>query len=278
MTTAIPAEAFAHGDARRYRRGCRCRPCTRALTAEVRRNGFFRATGRGAHIAPDRAADHVRALREAGLRDGDIMAAARIVPSVLYKILRGAGRIHRDTERRILAVPIPTAPGAGCGSLVDGTGTHRRLQALVAAGWPAAQLGNRLGGAHRQQIAYLLNGRGTGRVELHTAQRIEALFQELDRLRPEDNGVAPDVVLLTRQLAASKGWHPAVVWDDIDDPTEKPNYGAKASRADAVVEDTAELAREGYNREAIALRLGISWDAVRLAHSRKGIPMPEVAP
>jgi hypothetical protein len=277
VTTAIPAEDFAHGDARRYRRRCRCTPCVRAATAEAKRNEFLRATGRGALLAPDRSADHVRALRNAGLRDADILQAARIVPDQLYRIMRGAGKIHRNTERRVLAVPIPEAVGAGSSSLVDGTGTHRRLQALVAAGWPAAQLGNHPGVAHRQQMTYLLHGLGTGRVELHTALRIRDLFHGLDGRRPEDNGIAPHIAQRARQLAGRRGWHPAIVWDDIDDPFEKPNYGAKVSRVDAVVEDTAELVREGYSREAIALRLGISWDAVRVAHSRKGVDLPEVA-
>jgi hypothetical protein len=47
----------------------------------------------------------------------------------------------------------------------------------------------------------------------------------------------------------------------------------KRRRAD-VVTDTAELAELGLTGEQIAVRLGISWDGLQLAHRRAGVPVP----
>jgi hypothetical protein len=53
-----------------------------------------------------------------------------------------------------------------------------------------------------------------------------------------------------------------------------PNH---QERAASIVEDTAELVRHGLTRERIAERLGISWNAVSKAHSRRSHPVPELA-
>lgn len=49
---AIPADAFGHGDTRRYNRGCRCRECTTAVVADKR---AYRARLRADPAAADRS-------------------------------------------------------------------------------------------------------------------------------------------------------------------------------------------------------------------------------
>ena len=274
-TVATPAEAFAHGDAKRYRRGCRCADCRAGVVAESKKNQYLRKTGRSTMRTTETASAHVLKLRAAGMADSEIMQAASIAPDVLYRVLRNAGRIHATTEQRILAVKVPAKARQGNGSLTDGTGTRRRLQALVAAGWPSAEIAFRLG-VFRQQVGYLIRGEGTGQVTLRVEAEVSRVFRALWGQSPEANGVAPHVALRARRRAARRHWHPAGAWDDIDNPNEQPQYGARVNRSAAIVEDVAELVTQGHSRDAIAERLGVTWNYVQIAHSRENVPMPEV--
>lgn len=276
MTAAIPAEAFEHGDPKRYRRGCRCQLCTTAVGNQGQRNKFLRETGRGYLRPVAAAARHIRKLRATGLSDQQIRQAARICPDVLYRVLRGEGKIHIKTEQRILAVPVKQAAKIESAAKTNAAGTHRRLRALVAAGWPSTELARRLG-VTKEWAGYLLHGGGNGSVEIRTAIKVKALFGELWDQQPEQHGIAPHVAHRARLLAVRRGWHPAAVWDDIDNPDDAPQYGAQVSRPVAIVENTAELVRQGLSREAIAARLGVTWNYVQIAHVRLGVPMPELA-
>lgn len=276
MKTPMPAEAFDHGDARRYRRGCHCTACTTAVRKEAERNKFLRETGRGIFRSGNAAGAHIHAMRATGMADKHIQQAARICPDVMYRIMRGDSQIHVTTERRILAVTAPPTGRPQNSVKTDGTGTRRRLRALVVAGWPGAELGRRMG-ATKEYIGHLLHGRGAGQVAIHTAIRVKALYLELWDQRPEDHGVQAHMALRARLLAARRGWHPAAVWDDMNDPNEQPQYGEDVPRPVAIVENTAELARQGLSREAIAERLGVTWNTVTVAHSRAGVPVPGLA-
>jgi hypothetical protein len=276
-TVAIPAEQFAHGDHRRYGRGCRCTTCTTAQARYRKILEYRRHTGNPGRIPATRAAAHIRALRLAGMDDTAIMRAAQIGGDALYRAADAETRINRATETSILAVPIPhgTPSVISCAN-TDATATWRRLQALARAGWPATVLAERLG-CTPQNVGLLLRQTGTGKVHLHTEQQIRDLYINLWHQRPEAHGVPGWIADRSRRYAASRGWHPAGAWDNIGDPNEQPQYGRRATRVDAVVEDTAELARQGLNREAIAERLGISWNAVCAAHARADLSVPEIA-
>lgn len=267
MTTAIPADAFEHGDARRYRRGCRCRPCTSAVNTANRRRTYLRATGRGLLVDPDRAAHHSLLLRAAGVPDHDILASARINKNTLHRILRKAGQIHRDTERRVLAVPIPATPGPGNGADIDGTGTRRRLQALTAAGWPGASLGRRLG-KDRKYIFHLL-AQPDARVRGFVADRVRALYADLRDERPEDHGVPPRWAKHARERAARHKWVTAAYWDDdtIDNPDVRPAVQS-TPRYVALAEDGMELERQGHTRQQAADRLGVTRDYLSICYRR----------
>lgn len=273
-TVAIPAEDFAHGDPHRYWRGCRCTNCTKAGSRQSARNKLLRLTGRGDIVQPDKAARHIHALRLTGMPDAEIMQAASITVSTFYRIVGRAGSIRRHVEQQVLAVKaVPRSLVGNC-SRIDGTGTRRRLQALVAAGWPCNALASRLG-ADDKYTHEVLTGDGRA-VMLRTAAKVNDLFAELCGQRPEAHGVRPVSATRARNLAKRRNWHPAGVWDDIDNPDERPNYGDRTARSAAIVEDVAELVAQGFSRDAIAERLDITWNYVQIAHSREGIPMPEV--
>ncbi|MEU0659575.1 hypothetical protein [Streptomyces lavendulocolor] len=219
---AIPAEAFDHGDPKRYRRGCRCRKCITGVTAEVRRGRYLRATGRSFLTTPDKAAQHIGRLRAAGMADQDMYKTARIAPNCFYRILRREGQIRRSTEQRIIAIPVPAQYSRGSGTHVPALGTVRRLRTLAADGWTATELGRRAG-KHKQFIVYLQNMDGAGRVRMWVADYVRRLYDELAALQPDDF-IAAHVVERTRKHAAAKDWPSSAYWDadDFDNPDFVP--------------------------------------------------------
>lgn len=242
-------------------------------TSQLKQARYRRQAGHRATTAPDRAAAHITTLRAAGMTDLLIRAAARISATTLYRAAGQLGRLTRASERRILAVAVPavSAPPRSLATTAP-HGTRRRLQALVYAGWPPPVLAAALD--RKVQHVHELLHRDRDRVSLRVEAAVRALFAELWDQQPEQHGVRPAAATRARELAARHGWHPDVVWDDLDDLDALPQYGAETSRQQAVIEDTAELVREGLSREGIAVRLGIQWDAVRQAHRRAGVDVP----
>lgn len=95
--------------------------------------------------------------------------------------------------------------------LVDATGTHRRLQALQANGWPRRTLAHRLGYMSGCLPPLLVDV-----VHVDTASRVRALYDALcDQEGPSRSSML---------RAQAKGWLPPIWWDDdtIDDPTHNP--------------------------------------------------------
>lgn len=273
MTTATPAEPVTHGDHRCYWRGCRLPECTAAASARGTHTRYMLQTGRGTICRPDLAARHIHKLRDAGMPDTQIKAAARIGDDTLYRIINRTSSIRRSTEQRVLSIPITRPFKAENCSKADAAGARRRLQALAVAGWPEAAMAARMG-VEEKTVRRALTGNAL--VSRRTLAKVRALFAEVWNKRPEDCGVLPVSAKRARLLAERHGWHPVGAWDDIDDPNEEPQYGERASRVEAVIEDTAELAAQGYSREAISARLGITWGAIRRVHARKGVQMPEL--
>lgn len=274
MTTAIPAEAFKHGDYRRYWRGCRCQPCAAGATKRSARNQLLRIQGTPSVCSPRKAAAHVHALRVAGMTNDQVMEAAGISNGTLHRILHGRP-IRREVSIRVLATPVPAAPATGTKALRSPVGTCRRLQALAVAGWPASVLAERLG-VTKQRVSRLMR-QNEQHVSLATELKVRRLFGDLLAVSPESVGVNPVSAKRARLAASRHNWHPAGVWDDIDNPDETPKYGDRTTRREAIVEDVAELARLGYPRDVIAERVGATWEYVITAHARQGTPLPRIA-
>jgi AraC-like DNA-binding protein len=236
---------------------------------------YLRRQGVRANTTPHRAAHHIALLRAAGMRDPQIAAAAGRSPATLYRIAkRHTVTISRHTETQILAIPIPAPAGQGSASHTPSHGTARRLQALVHHGYPPAWIARHLG-MTRKHLGDLLHQRRAA-VTLHTAQRVEALYLTHWHLPAERAGVDAADTARARTIATAHHWQPAAAWDDIDHPGAQPQHGGDTSRQQAVIEDAAELLREGLSREGVAARLGIGWDAVRQAYRRAGRELPDV--
>lgn len=203
---------------------CRCRACTAANTAESNREYRERTAGRRqpyVDAGPVRA--HIQRLRRAGIGAGQIAELAGLAPSTVQCVIYprpGAQRVRPGTARRIFAIQIDETNLAER-SLVDATGTRRRLQSLVAAGftvpWLAAQL-------HRTPPNLRRTMRST-HVTARTARQVRDLDDQIWETEPPTATKTQQAASrAARAYAAERGWARRLAWDDIDhDPDPEPN-------------------------------------------------------
>jgi len=170
---------------------------------------------------------HVESLRAAGLGLRRIEQLSGVSRSVLHSLVTGrtergwepSKRISLDNATRLLSVSMETGrlQVAG-GTLIEMTGTTRRLRALVAIGYTQSDLCARLGITDANGTQLFTASR-KGRVRASTACRVAALYDELS-MKPGPSQAA-------RNRAQRKGWMPPLAWDDdgIDDPDAQPNVG-----------------------------------------------------
>lgn len=197
---------------------CTRRPVRRGMCAahyEQWRNRQH-AYGRfeSVYVDAEPARQHVRALIDAGIGIRRIAQLSGIDRKALQILLNGrtergtppSRRIAAKTASAILAVVIPEAPHrvASGGARVDAIGTIRRLQSLVAFGYPRAHLGQRIGWS-ATNIGRLLD-QATGHVNADTARKVEALFRELQ--------LNPGPSVRARNDGARRGWSLPFDWDE----------------------------------------------------------------
>lgn len=97
---------------------------------------------------------------------------------------------------------------------IDGTGTRRRLRALVALGWSFIELDAEMG----RKVTYCSCLNRSARPVLRaTADEVAALYDRLS-MTPRVGWSAER----QRRMASSRGWPPPLAWDDIDNPDETP--------------------------------------------------------
>ncbi len=201
-----------HGTRSRYARGCRCESCRESnRTYERRRNVYGwseRVASDWCDAAPVR--EHIMHLRANGMGKRRIAEVAGVHQSVIDVIIYGkhgspATRILRRNADKVLAVTYDPAPG----SVVDPTGTVRRIRALQAIGWTLAEIASRIGWA-TNNLGTLTSGYRACNAE--TAAKIRAVYDELS--------MTPGPSARSRYWAQKRGWLPPLAWndDDIDDP------------------------------------------------------------
>lgn len=248
----------------------RCRrPECRARSAEYdRTRNRLVAYGRWQPFTdaePVRA--HIRMLMSYGIGWQRICRLAGVANGCVSRILYGApheGRgptrkVRTTTADKILAVK-PSFDHLAPGARVDGTGTRRRLQALVANGWPQLRLGHELGTRHHRLIWDQIR---KDIVSADTARKVREIYEQLWNVDPASRGIAPRHIERAKQVAAVNGWVPPAAWDDdyIDSPAATPDLGEHVDRYTAIAEDARWLMREqGYTAAQAAHRLGITKD------------------
>lgn len=235
---------------------CRCRPCTRANTAESRTSHRERTYGRWEpYVDATPAREHILTLRAAGFGLRRIAQLADVSTTTLRAMIDTStdgrpprDKIRPDTAKAILLIEIEPADRAGY-STVDLTGTRHRLQALIAIGWSLPQLA-----AHLDRTpAHLARTMGGVRVTIRTAEQVYALYDQLWDVRPpQDTSAARAAADAARTMAAQNGWLPPLAWDDIDtDPDPDPR------RPDQLPVDVDDL-------DEIAIERAVAGDGIRL--------------
>jgi hypothetical protein len=185
-----------------------------------------------ADAAPVR--NHVQRLRVAGASYETIAAAAGVSPMTVHRLdcgqqhvpgrcaaRRSSGRVRTAAAQRLLAVTPAMVEQRAVRR--DATGTRRRLQALIAVGYPAASLAHRLELDPRRVKCVVRGTTVTVTSSMNAAVR--ALYDQLwDEYPPERTPTECKAAAAARALAAGNDWPtPAGLDDDrIDDPAYRP--------------------------------------------------------
>lgn len=213
------------------------------------------------------ARDHINRLRASGMSLRQIHERSGVPRTTLHRLFHGRRGnppppvIWESTAERLLAIaPVQvTWRNAPNNQLVDATGTRRRLQTLVAAGWPRAQLGRRIG----WQPSNMPDLFRRERVTAATARKVAALFDELQ--------LTPGPSTRARNEGKRNRWPLPLDWDEdsIDDPA------ASTKRSEPVrapfVERFAEARELESHPEKIAARMGISVESLWRQAYRHGL-------
>jgi transposase len=154
-------------------------------------------------------------LEREGMTRKAIAERSGVSDFTLRRIVNGVGKkILPSTERAILAVQPYEAPRAG--GRVDGTGTRRRLGALMALGYTTVELSAMLGASR----AKASKAARSERVTITTRTAVKDLYDRLSMTVPELTVSRAK----SRSHALKLGHLPPLEWDDeaIDDPNYIP--------------------------------------------------------
>lgn len=235
-----------------YRKACKCQPCLVARRRHDKRWKVNRDLGKPASVDAAPARKHLALLRETHTWRS-LATATGLAESNLYYIANGArATIHRDTHHSILAVQPKTT--AVDNLHIDALGSRRRLQALMTIGHSVRSIARECRIAKDRAHDIALGLQPTVRSDV--AERIKAAYMRL-AFRPAP---ANKHTNRTRNLAASRGFHGPLAWEDIDDPECQPETDTAVTprRFKAVVDPdrVARLTLLGRTNEQIAAELG----------------------
>jgi len=220
---------------------------------------------KGPMVPAEPVGQHIRTLMAAGISVDRISRHTGISSATISRTIYLRQGKRRPTIRTANAVALlavaaeDIVPGR-----VNATGTHRRIQALAAAGWPLLVIGREMG-MHPQYMHFLLQRDG---VYGSTAQRTAQTYNRLWNVAPESTGVSRLAAAQTRAWAARQGWVLPAAWDDdtIDDPAAQPEQPAEMDRRELAAyrrQEIAHLASFGIPEHDIAARLGVSDSTVQ---------------
>ncbi|MFP8944752.1 hypothetical protein ACLIYM_25415 [Streptomyces fenghuangensis] len=265
---------------RRKHHRCDCQPCIQRERDYTNHRRRLQAYGRWQPFVdaePIRA--HVRMLMSYGIGWQRTARLAGVSNGGLSRLLYGtyggdrpyppSKRVRTATADKILAVK-PSFDNLAPNRRVDGTGTRRRLQALVAIGWPQTRLAQQLG-ISTGQLWRDIHG---GAVRAATARAVRGLYDQLWNVDPASRGVPKQCTDMALATASTHGWAPPAAWDDdyIDSPAARPDLGERIDRYEALAEDAQWLIDDqGYDRKRAANRLGVTLRHLdrALAHGRQ---------
>lgn len=249
---------------------CRCLPCRAANARYAQRLARDYVYGRRRLVDAGPARVHLAALRDAGVgtrRVGEVTGLGR---TAICKVVSGeTRRVHPENLARILAVG---ADDRAAGVPVDGTGTRRRLRALVAVGWSQTRLAGRLGWTVANLNRVVVDDDRSLQRPLRDAVR--RLYDEVWDTAPPAVGPAErGAVGRATRYAAARGWAPPMAWDDdtIDDPAAvaRGPVTSPVCRGGVDLDEVRHLAAGGAHIGEIARRLGVTVATLDRARQRE---------
>jgi transcriptional regulator with XRE-family HTH domain len=254
--------------------GCKNETCQEARRQYARHVRRQQAYGRWQPwVDAEPARRHVRHLKKSGLGYRRIAELSGTTGPLIFRLLHGTkstGKpptrsLRAATAARILAVQ-PVLDVIAEGAKIDATGTRRRLQALVAAGWTQSRIAEQLGMTPGTLSTVIRSARTTGK----TARAVAGLYERMWNLvPPQGTALERGAVKRARAIAARYSWAPPLAWDDetIDDPAAEPEGVGrdKPSRVRKLppADDIHWLIQGGDSVEVIAARYDTKVDAVR---------------
>ncbi|MFJ6566559.1 hypothetical protein ACIQNU_04010 [Streptomyces sp. NPDC091292] len=260
MTTAV-REAPHHRTLTCYvNYGCRLPECAERYREWNRNRTRAKRAGQWQpHVDAEPVRQHLRTLKEHGISIRQAATLAGVRGCSLHPLFHRPVRhtVRPEIAAAVLAIdPANTAP-----TYIDPTGTGRRIEALVADGWPMAHLADHIGVYHTYVHALTQRSHNGQKVRATTAAKVSDAFDRLATTKPARHGVNPKHFKQSRNMAASRQWPPTAYWADrmdvIDDPHFRPEY--KKLRAEIIAEEAHWLITAGrLNREQAADRLGVS--------------------
>ncbi|QLY33960.1 hypothetical protein H0264_18545 [Nocardia huaxiensis] len=216
-------------------------------------------------VPADAVRAHVEAMGAAGVNPNQLAKLTGVGQPTLSRIMAAGPdkKIAAWVEQAVLAVPVPerAAEVTTNSALVPILGARRRFQALVASGYPAAQLARELGMTRNHRTIHSLmghradsDGRITQEIAAERERAVKALF---DRLQ-----LVPGSSAQARALGERRGWPLPIEWDEnaLDDPHAQPvraRWTPASARAERR-EQVAALTGCGLTKAQIAQQLGIN--------------------
>jgi hypothetical protein len=282
MTTAIRREAPHHNALTCYTDyKCRLPECVRRYND--RNAARLRAHKEGAWrqlVDAEPVRQHLIRLEAAGISPGWVAITTGLSIQTVRDFLvshpsRQRGRKQRTSPEIAAKILAVTADNHVRGR-VPGIGTARRIQGLVAAGWPlkhiatAAKLSPpNMSDLLRREIIFA-----------STANAVADAYTQLSAKKPERHGVDKVQAKRARNWATRQKWATVAYWADrmdvIDDEHFEPMYGV--SRREIVAQDAHWIMRTtGLDKNATAARLGV--DKSYIDHAFRDHPQyaPKVA-
>lgn len=185
--------------------------------------------------------------------------------------------IRRRTSPETAAAILAVTPEDAKGARLSTVGSRRRIEALVAAGWPLLHISNRSGLSYTT----LADIRRKATIYATTAERLATAYDALKRRQPTKYGVSRLQARKARERAVAERWPRPAYWDDdahpIDDDAFEPEYGVTPAQ---IIAEEARFLMEvgGLNLAAAAKRLNRSRGYIEEALADfPAVPAPAVA-
>lgn len=130
--------------------------------------------------------------------------------------------IRTETAATLLAY-WPTLDDYSDCTLIDPTGTIRRVQALATLGWTKRHIAAQTGTFTVSAIERLKTGKP---VTAALARAIRDAYLSVGEKPAEEHGINHSWAVRTRKRATANGWAPPTAWDGdtIDDPDAHPEW------------------------------------------------------